>query len=215
MSVAAVKQLEDIALQEIRQAPAPEALELLRVKYLGRKGDLTLILRGSEGPGPGIAAPGGPGGQSGQRGAGSGPGRGLEPAEGRRPPGRRRGHRRHPAGAPPAFGTPAPHHPHHAGDLRHLPAPGLRDGGRPRGGAGLVQLRGPQPAPGPPGPGHAGHLLLQRPGAAAHPHLAHADPHHGAAPAAGAHHRPGAGLPPGLGPDPYPHVPPGGGPAGG
>ena len=46
MSVAAVKQLEADALQEIRQARTPEALELLRVKYLGRKGELTLILRG-------------------------------------------------------------------------------------------------------------------------------------------------------------------------
>ena len=46
MSVEAVKQLEDAALAEIRAAQSPEALELLRVKYLGRKGDLTLILRG-------------------------------------------------------------------------------------------------------------------------------------------------------------------------
>ncbi|MCL4501703.1 MAG: phenylalanine--tRNA ligase subunit alpha [Deltaproteobacteria bacterium] len=46
MSVEAVKQLEDAALAEIRAAQTPEALELLRVKYLGRKGDLTLILRG-------------------------------------------------------------------------------------------------------------------------------------------------------------------------
>jgi phenylalanyl-tRNA synthetase alpha chain len=46
MSVEAVTQLEDAALAEIRAARSPEALELLRVKYLGRKGDLTLILRG-------------------------------------------------------------------------------------------------------------------------------------------------------------------------
>ena len=46
MSVEAVKQLEDAARAEIRAAQSPEALELLRVKYLGRKGDLTLILRG-------------------------------------------------------------------------------------------------------------------------------------------------------------------------
>ncbi len=45
-SVEAVKQLEDAALAEIRAARSPEALEGLRVKYLGRKGDLTLILRG-------------------------------------------------------------------------------------------------------------------------------------------------------------------------
>ncbi len=41
-----VKSLESIALQNIRQARTPEELELLRVKYLGRKGDLTGILRG-------------------------------------------------------------------------------------------------------------------------------------------------------------------------
>ncbi len=46
MSVAAVKRLEEAALQEIRQARTPDALEMLRVKYLGRKGELTLILRG-------------------------------------------------------------------------------------------------------------------------------------------------------------------------
>jgi phenylalanyl-tRNA synthetase alpha chain len=46
MSVAAVKQLEAAALREVRQVQTPEALELLRVKYLGRKGDLTLVLRG-------------------------------------------------------------------------------------------------------------------------------------------------------------------------
>ncbi len=38
--------LLESARQEIRQAPEPEALEALRVKYLGRKGALTRILRG-------------------------------------------------------------------------------------------------------------------------------------------------------------------------
>ena len=41
-----VKSLESAALENIRQARTPEELELLRVKYLGRKGDLTQILRG-------------------------------------------------------------------------------------------------------------------------------------------------------------------------
>ena len=45
MSINQVKSLESIALQNIRQARTPEELELLRVKYLGRKGDLTAILR--------------------------------------------------------------------------------------------------------------------------------------------------------------------------
>jgi phenylalanyl-tRNA synthetase alpha chain len=46
MSLEAVKQLEETALAEIRQTRTPEALELLRVKYLGRKGELTQVLRG-------------------------------------------------------------------------------------------------------------------------------------------------------------------------
>ena len=41
MTIDQVKSLESIALQNIRQARTPEELELLRVKYLGRKGDLT------------------------------------------------------------------------------------------------------------------------------------------------------------------------------
>ncbi len=39
-------ELVDAARREIQQAGAPEALEALRVKYLGRKGALTQILRG-------------------------------------------------------------------------------------------------------------------------------------------------------------------------
>jgi phenylalanyl-tRNA synthetase alpha chain len=40
-----VKILEGAALREIAQAPSPEELESLRVKYLGRKGALTQVLR--------------------------------------------------------------------------------------------------------------------------------------------------------------------------
>ena len=46
MTIDQVKSLESAALQNIRQARTPEELELLRVKYLGRKGDLTQVLRG-------------------------------------------------------------------------------------------------------------------------------------------------------------------------
>jgi phenylalanyl-tRNA synthetase alpha chain len=46
MTSEAVKKLETAALQEIQGANSPEDLELLRVKYLGRKGALTNILRG-------------------------------------------------------------------------------------------------------------------------------------------------------------------------
>ena len=46
MSINQVKSLESTARQDIREARTAEELELLRVKYLGRKGDLTGILRG-------------------------------------------------------------------------------------------------------------------------------------------------------------------------
>ena len=46
MTSEAVKELETTALQEIHGTKSPEDLELLRVKYLGRKGALTGILRG-------------------------------------------------------------------------------------------------------------------------------------------------------------------------
>jgi phenylalanyl-tRNA synthetase alpha chain len=46
MTPEAVKNLETAALQEIHRATSPENLDLLRVKYLGRKGALTVILRG-------------------------------------------------------------------------------------------------------------------------------------------------------------------------
>jgi phenylalanyl-tRNA synthetase alpha chain len=45
MNIDQVKSLESVALQNIRLARTPEELELLRVKYLGRKGDLTGVLR--------------------------------------------------------------------------------------------------------------------------------------------------------------------------
>ncbi|MDP1761754.1 MAG: phenylalanine--tRNA ligase subunit alpha [Deltaproteobacteria bacterium] len=46
MTVEEIKDLETAAIQEILSAASSEALELLRVKYLGRKGALTGILRG-------------------------------------------------------------------------------------------------------------------------------------------------------------------------
>jgi phenylalanyl-tRNA synthetase alpha chain len=41
-----LQKLEKQALSEIRSAKSPDALEALRVKYIGRKGELTSILRG-------------------------------------------------------------------------------------------------------------------------------------------------------------------------
>jgi phenylalanyl-tRNA synthetase alpha chain len=46
MTSEAVKNIETVAFQEIQGANSPDDLELLRVKYLGRKGALTTILRG-------------------------------------------------------------------------------------------------------------------------------------------------------------------------
>jgi phenylalanyl-tRNA synthetase alpha chain len=46
MTPEAVKNLESAALQEIQTARDSDDLELIRVKYLGRKGALTAILRG-------------------------------------------------------------------------------------------------------------------------------------------------------------------------
>jgi phenylalanyl-tRNA synthetase alpha chain len=45
MAVEEIKKLEAIASREIRQAQTPDDLEHLRVKYLGRKGAMTGILR--------------------------------------------------------------------------------------------------------------------------------------------------------------------------
>jgi phenylalanyl-tRNA synthetase alpha chain len=45
MPVEEIQKLEGAALGEIQQAQTPEALEALRVQYLGRKGALTQILR--------------------------------------------------------------------------------------------------------------------------------------------------------------------------
>ena len=90
MSVAAVKQLEEAALGEIRQAQTPEALELLRVKYLGRKGDLTLILRGLKDLDPELRRQVGQEANRAKAALEDGPGPGPGRPEGRGPPGRGR-----------------------------------------------------------------------------------------------------------------------------
>jgi len=41
-----IEGLVELGEREVRQAAAPEELEFLRVKYLGRKGSLTQVLRG-------------------------------------------------------------------------------------------------------------------------------------------------------------------------
>jgi phenylalanyl-tRNA synthetase alpha chain len=54
MTINQVKSIESIALQNIRYARTLEDLELQRVKHLGRKGDLTKILRGLKDQDPGL-----------------------------------------------------------------------------------------------------------------------------------------------------------------
>ena len=166
-------------------------------------------------------APGGTGrgrrrrqqGPQGARGAARGERRAARRQRARRRAGRRPG-RRHPARRAAAPGRPRPpDRPHHAADRgRHGRArlPGRRGAGdRAR----LLQLHRPQPPARAPGADAPGHLLRPVPPgrAAAHPHLADADPRDGGAGAADLHRRPRQGLPARLRRHPQPDVPPDGG----
>jgi len=59
MTVAEVKGIQDDALREIGQAQTAEALESLRVKFLGRKGALTQVLRSLKELPPAVRRPAG------------------------------------------------------------------------------------------------------------------------------------------------------------
>ena len=100
-----------------------------------------------------------------RRRAGVPPGRGPR----RRDPARRA----RPAGRP-----HPPDHPHHPPDRGHDGRPRLPGDGGPRDRARLLQLHRAQPPARPPGADAPGHLLrpVRSRGAAAHPHLAGADP---------------------------------------
>ena len=151
-----LKHLLDSALGKISRAAGLEALEELRIGYLGRKGSFTQILRGLKDLGPERRRQLGQEANQARQALADKAGQ-LKAAARRAGagvldvtlPGRR-----------PPLGHLHPHHPHHAGNLRHLPAPRVRDGGRPGSGTRLVQLQGPQPAPGPSGPGRAGHFYF-------------------------------------------------------
>ena len=125
MSINQVKSLESTARQDIREARTAEELELLRVKYLGRKGDLTGILRGLGKLDPEM-----------RRQVGQEANRAKESLEAALdqarlalkeagPKGRGHLRGRHPAGAASAPGPAPSVEPHHGRGLRHLPAPGL------------------------------------------------------------------------------------------
>ena len=113
-------------------------------------------------------------------------------------PGRRPAHRLAPSG-----------HPGDARDRGDLPRPRLQrrrgSGDRER----PLQLRAAQLPRRPSGPRRAGHPVRRGRPAAAHAHLAGADPHHARAQAADPRHLPGARLPQRQRPAPLADVPPG------
>ena len=202
---------------EIGAAGSTAALEELRVGYLGRKAELTTILRGiAELPPEERGAVGGAANKARKE---------LEALleAGLRPPRRRRARRqagrrpgrRHPAGGAAAAGRPlAPDRPHHAADRGRDGRARLRGRRRPGDRARLLQLHRAEPSRGPPGADAPGHLLrpvtARRP--AAHPHLADADPGDGDPAAADLRDRPRQGLPARLRRHPQPDVPPDRGP---
>ena len=85
---------------------------------------------------------------------------------------------------------------------------GFQVGGRAGDRDGLLQLRSPQRAPRPPGPGHAGHVLRHRRLFAAHPDIPCANPGDGSPGTAYPHHRAWPGVPGRCGRHPLTHVPP-------
>ena len=149
-------------------AAASDAAELeeLRVRYLGRKAELTGILRGigqlpAEERGP-VGTAGNEARQALER-LLEGRRRGARGGGARARAGRRRGGR-DPAGHAAGAGRlPQPADPNHARDRGRLRRPRLPGDGGPRGRARLLQLHRPQPSARAPGADGAGHLL-RRPG---------------------------------------------------
>ena len=216
MTLEELQQAANAALAEITAAGSKEVLEQARVKFLGRKGLITLALR-SLGSLPAEVRP-----QFGQE-----ANRlkklletHLDEAQDRLKKAALQGRSSLQVSTSPCraggwMWAGCIHLPDHPGNLRYFHPNGLPGGGRAGNRNRLLQFRGPEHPQGPPGPGYAGHLLYLRRHGPAHPHLAHAGAGHGEATAAGADHRPRQNLPAGLGRDPHPHVSPGGGPPGG
>ena len=102
---------KNAARRKSGRARTPEVLELLRVKYLGRKGDLTQILRSLEDLDPELRRQVGQEANRAKQALEEALAQALADPQGRRPPGRGRRNRRHPAGPPPGSGPAAPHHP--------------------------------------------------------------------------------------------------------
>ena len=156
-------------------------LEELRVRYLGRKAELTQILRGIAQLPPEERGPVGGAAnkarkelealieQSAER---------LDAAELDAKLVADRIDVTMPGRAAAAARPPAPDHPDHAADRGHHGRARLRGRRRPGDRARLLQLHRPEPPGRPPGAAAPGHLLHPVPPrrAAAHPHLADADP---------------------------------------
>ncbi len=204
------------AREEIERAATRRDLDEVRVKYLGKRGTLTQLLRALPGLPPaerpivgreaneakaGLeseleARRGCPGGRRAAGPAGGRPARPDAPGPPRRP------------------GRPPPAHPGARRDRRRVHGHGLRRRRGARGRARLLQLRGPQHPQGPSRPRHAGHVLRGRRDPPPDPHLPGPDPDHGAAEAAGADHLPGTRVPPGRRHHALARVPPGRGAGG-
>ena len=195
-----VAKLRADAAEAIASAADAAALEDLRVRLLGRKSQLTGILRGIGELDPAQRGPVGAAANEARqaidealaRRRGELEGAGLErPAPGRRD-------RRHPARDPAGRRrAPAPDHPHPPRDRGRLRRDGLPGAGGARDRARLLQLHRAESPARPPGADGAGHVLRgpgdpargrrqrARPAArpagrrAAHAHLADADPGHG------------------------------------
>ena len=125
MTIDQVKSLESVALQDIRQARTAEELELLRVKYLGRKGDLTQVLRGLKDQDPELRRLLGQEANRVKTALEAALDQALSALKTAARLARHPCRRRHPAGAAPAPGPAPPVEPHHGRGLRHLPPPGL------------------------------------------------------------------------------------------
>ncbi len=215
-----LERIEKIRAEAAAAIEAPRAAPSWRscgFGYLGRKAELTTILRGiaelpqdERGPGRRCRQPRSQGAGGAAGGARREPRRLRAGGEAGRGPDRRHPARRAAAASRP----PAPDRPHHAADRGHDGRPRLprrrRAGDRAR----LLQLHRAEPSARPPGADAPGHLLraVAPRRAAAHPHLADAGALDGDAAAADLRRRPRQGLPARLRRHPQPDVPPGRGP---
>ena len=184
------------ALAEIAACGDLAALDAVRVRWLGKKGVLTEQLKAlgalpaAERPAAGARI----NAAKEQVQAAIEARRARARARRHRAAARRRPHRCDASGPGRGAGGLAPGHPGAAAHRDALSQRRLRCGGRSRDRGRLPQLRGAQHPAESSGARHARHLLLPRRAAAAHAHLAGADPRAAGARRAARHHRAGARL---------------------